>query len=67
NHSWSTNPKMILNYQYRFYPETPQKSKLNSWLRVCQYWYNWQIGDRFRWWDSNRTNYVIPSGDFCYI
>ncbi|MGK7962322.1 helix-turn-helix domain-containing protein, partial [Crocosphaera sp.] len=33
---------MILNYQYRFYPETPQKSKLNSWLRVCQYWYNWQ-------------------------
>nr|MDJ0731322.1 helix-turn-helix domain-containing protein [Crocosphaera sp.] len=58
---------MILNYQYRCYPETPQKSQLNSWLRVCQYWYNWQIGDRFRWWDSNRTNYVVPSGDFCYI
>ena len=58
---------MLLNYQYRCYPETPQKSQLNSWLRVCQYWYNWQIGDRFRWWDRNRTNYVIPSGDFCYI
>ncbi len=40
---------------------------MNYWLRVCQYWYNWQIGERFRWWESNRTNYVIPSGDFCYI
>ncbi len=58
---------MILNYQYRCYPETPQKSQFNRWLRVCQYWYNWQIGDRFRWWERNRTNYVIPSGDFCYI
>ncbi len=58
---------MLLNYQYRCYPEIPQKSQLNEWLRVCQYWYNAQIGDRFRWWEENRSNYVIPSGDFCYI
>ncbi len=58
---------MILNYQYRCYPETPQKSQLNSWLRVCQYWYNWQIGDRFCWWEKNRSNYIVPRGDFCYI
>lgn len=58
---------MILNYQYRCYPETPQKSQLNDWLRVCQYWYNAQIGDRFRWWEENRSNYTVPSGDFCYI
>jgi putative transposase len=58
---------MILNYQYRAYPETPQKSQLNNWLRVCQYWYNVQIGDRFRWWEDNRSNYIVPSGDFCYI
>ena len=58
---------MILNYQYRCYPETPQKSQLNDWLRVCQYWYNSQIGDRFAWWEENRSNYVAPSGDFCYI
>lgn len=58
---------MILNFQYRCYPETPQKSQLNDWLRVCQYWYNTQIGDRFRWWEENRSNYVIPSGDFCSI
>ncbi len=58
---------MILNYQYRCYPETPQKSQLNNWLRVSQYWYNWQLGDRFRWWTENRTDYIIPSGDFCTI
>ncbi len=58
---------MILNYQYRCYPETSQKSQLNRWLRVCQYWYNWQLGDRFRWWCQNRTDYIIPSGNFCNI
>lgn len=58
---------MIRSYQYRYYPETPQKSQLNNWLRVCQYWYNWQLGDRFRWWEENRSNYVIPSSECCYL
>lgn len=58
---------MILNYQYRCYPETPQKNQLNDWLRVSQYWYNWQLGERFRWWQDNRSNYVILSGECCYI
>ncbi len=47
---------MLLNYQYRAYPETPQKVKLNSWLRICRYWYNYQIGDRFDWWHFNRSS-----------
>lgn len=34
---------------------------------MCQYWYNWQLGDRFRWWNENRTNYTIPSGQVSYI
>ena len=46
---------MLLNHQYRAYPGTPQKLKLNSWLRIGQYWYNWQLGDRFNWWESNRN------------
>ena len=58
---------MILNYQYRCYPDTSQKSVLNNWLRVCQYWYNWQLGDRFWWWEQNRNNYTVPRGEFCYI
>ncbi|MEI2577230.1 transposase [Scytonema sp. PRP1] len=45
----------MLNYQYRAYPNTNQKLELNSWLRICQYWYNKQLGDRFDWWENNRN------------
>lgn len=47
---------MLLNYQYRAYPDTNQKLDLNTWLRVCRYWYNKQLGDRFDWWKNNRSN-----------
>ncbi|XZN99820.1 MAG: RNA-guided endonuclease InsQ/TnpB family protein [Microcoleus sp.] len=46
---------MKVTYQYQFYPDTNQKQKLNHWLRICRYWYNRQLGDRFDWWDMNRT------------
>jgi putative transposase len=42
-------------YQYKFYPDTNQKLELNEWLRICRYWYNRQLGDRFDWWQMNRT------------
>lgn len=58
---------LLLNYQYRAYPNTNQKLILNHWLRICRYWYNWQLGDRFTWWQENRSDYVIPSGEFCTI
>ncbi|EKQ70357.1 transposase [Leptolyngbyaceae cyanobacterium JSC-12] len=47
---------MLLNYQYRTYPNTNQKLELNYWLRVCRYWYNKQLGDRFDWWENNRNS-----------
>ena len=47
---------MLLNYQYRAYPDTNQKIELNTWLRICQYWYNKQLGDRFDWWENNRNS-----------
>jgi len=47
---------LLLNYQYRAQPNTNQKLELNSWLRICQYWYNKQLGDRFDWWEKNRNN-----------
>ncbi|MDJ0615702.1 MAG: helix-turn-helix domain-containing protein [Calothrix sp. MO_192.B10] len=47
---------MLLNYQYRAYPDTDQKLELNNWLRVCRYWYNKQLGDRFDWWNRNRNS-----------
>lgn len=46
---------MKATYQYQFYPDTNQKLTLNLWLRICRYWYNRQLGDRFDWWENNRT------------
>jgi putative transposase len=41
--------------QYKVLPTTQQKLELNLWLRICQYWYNRQLGDRFDWWELNRS------------
>lgn len=41
--------------QYKALPITQQKLELNLWLRICQYWYNRQLGDRFDWWECNRS------------
>jgi len=49
------NSGMKYTYQYQALPTTEQKLELNLWRRTCQYWYNRQLGDRFDWWDSNRT------------
>ena len=46
---------METTYQYQFYPDTNQKLELNEWLRISRYWYNRQLGDRFDWWEMNRT------------
>ena len=46
---------MNYNYQYRLKPTTEQKLVLNDWLRICQYWYNRQLGERFDWWEHNRS------------
>ena len=45
---------MNYTYQYRLLPTTEQKLELNEWLRICRYWYNRQLGDRFDWWERNR-------------
>jgi putative transposase len=46
---------LIYNYQYRLKPTTEQKLVLNDWLRTCRYWYNRQLGERFDWWEHNRS------------
>jgi putative transposase len=58
---------MLLNYQYRAYPDTKQKNQLSEWLRIGRYWYNYQLGDRFNWWEQNRDYAVFPQGEFCQI
>jgi putative transposase len=52
---------MLRTHQYRVDPTANQKHQLNSWLRHCLYWYNWQVGDRFQWWEQNRCEFV-PHG-----
>ena len=46
---------MLYTYQYRLKPTTEQKLVFNDWLRICQYWYNRQLGERFDWWEHNRS------------
>ena len=46
---------VLYNYQYRLRPTTEQKLVFNDWLRICQYWYNRQLGERFDWWEKNRS------------
>ncbi len=57
---------MIDNYQYRLRPTTEQKLALNDWLRVCRYWYNRQLGERFNWWEHNRS-YVDRCPLICHL
>ena len=47
---------MLYNYQYRLRPTTEQKLVFNDWLRICRYWYNYQLGERFDWWLRNRSD-----------
>lgn len=46
---------MKYTYQYKALPTSEQKLELNLWLRICQYWYNRQLRDRFDWWEMNRS------------
>ena len=57
---------MIYNYQYRLKPTTDQKLVFNSWLRICRYWYNRQLGERFDWWERNR-NYTDRCSLICHL
>ena len=57
---------MIYNYQYRLKLTTEQKLVLNDWLRICRYWYNHQLGERFSWWETNRS-YTDRCSLICHL
>lgn len=57
---------VLYNYQYRLRPTTEQKLVFNDWLRICRYWYNCQLGERFDWWEKNR-NYTDRCPLVCYL
>ncbi len=57
---------MIYTYQYRLRPTTEQKLVLNNWLRICRYWYNTQLRERFSWWEQNRS-YIDKCPLICHL
>lgn len=57
---------MKYSYQYRLYPTTEQKLTFNEWLRICRYWYNRQLGERYAWWEQNRC-YVNSCPLVCHL
>ena len=57
---------MFDNYQYRLKLTTEQKLILRDWLRICRYWYNRQLGERFDWWAQNRS-YTDRCSLICHL
>ncbi|MGL5076527.1 MAG: RNA-guided endonuclease InsQ/TnpB family protein, partial [Waterburya sp.] len=46
---------------------TEQKLVFNDWLRICRYWYNRQLGERFDWWSHNRSYIDRCSISICHL
>lgn len=55
-------------FQYRLLPNTNQRQEIERWLSMLRHQYNYLLGDRFNWWQYNRSAIgVIPQGKFCQI
>jgi putative transposase len=54
-------------YQYKLLPNAEQKRQINRWLDMLRHQYNYLLADRFAWWQENRNEVRLPSGDFCQI
>ena len=54
-------------FQYKLLPDTNQRQEIERWLSMLRYQYNYLLADRFNWWQENRSDCVIPQGEFCQI
>ncbi len=54
-------------FQYKLLPNTDQRQEIERWLSMLRYQYNYLLADRFNWWQYNRSDCVIPQGEFCQI
>ena len=54
-------------FQYKLLPNTNQRRAIDRWLDMLRSQYNYLLGDRFNWWQDNRSDCVIPQGEFCLI
>ena len=54
-------------FQYKLLPNTNQRQEIERWLSMLRYQYNYLLGDRYNWWQYNRSNCVIRGGECCQI
>lgn len=54
-------------FQYKLLPNTNQRQEIERWLSMLRHQYNYLLGDRFSWWQYNRSDCVIPQGEYCQI
>ena len=54
-------------FQYKLLPNTNQRQEIDRWLDMLRHQYNYLLADRFNWWQDNRSDCVIPQGEFCQI
>lgn len=54
-------------FQYKLLPNTNQRQEIERWLSMLRHQYNYLLGDRFNWWQYNRSDCVIPQGECCQI
>ncbi|MEN9870198.1 MAG: hypothetical protein RLZZ171_1186 [Cyanobacteriota bacterium] len=54
-------------FQYKLLPDTNQRRQIKRWLDMLRYQYNYLLAERFNWWQYNRSDCVIPQGEFCQI
>jgi len=59
------NITMRKTYQFKLKLTARQRQEINRWLDMLRHQYNYLLADRFNWWKYNRSNLVIPQGEYC--
>ena len=54
-------------FQYKLLPNTNQRQEIERWLAMLRYQYNYLLGDRYNWWQYNRSDCDLPQGECCQI
>jgi len=56
---------MRKTYQYKLRLTPEQRAQVERWLVLLRHQYNYLLAERFRWWQYNRCDVVLPQGEFC--
>ncbi|MDJ0577990.1 MAG: transposase [Xenococcaceae cyanobacterium MO_234.B1] len=54
-------------FQYKLLLNTNQRQEIDRWLDMLRHQYNYLLAERYSWWKYNRSDCVIPQGEFCQI